>query len=530
MKMNADSETGVHIRMLCLCVLAIFTISHSPNVNGQEHDIKGTLLLSISFDEVAASSYTDAHAEGIKGNGLDLKNCNDIPKLPDIGLDQFSGSEDFSVSVWVKSSGNASEPGVILSNADFSKKPMGIYGRRKISNGFTLYSQNGSWGWNIGNGRLHYNYEPIAADQAVNDNKWHNLVFSYNAVKKEARLFYDGINRAIFSVGDLEGQDFLSDLPLRLGGDNDVSAGDRTFSGVIDELQIWGCAITPEAVKELYSEYCTVAVEPELTTDEFTVVNWNIWHGGTHFTKEKDGFDGIERTVGLIQRAGADIVLMQETYGAGSKISSSLGYYYYEACSTIGAVWGANLSVMSRYPMEDAFMVEKRTNYGKNAAFNNGGVIVRLAKGKKVAAFSNWYNRAKPQDLDLVLKAWSSINENADTVPVIYGGDYNSASHLDDGIGKSGHSKLMADAGFIDSFRQLHPDVKKYPGGSIGSSGKDRIDYIYYKGTKLNAIKTDPIVSHFKGSGRRTPGYPSDHLGGVTRFIFESKSGLVSSY
>ncbi len=124
--------------------------------------------------------------------------------------------------------------------------------------------------------------------------------------------------------------------------------------------------------------------------------------------------------------------------------------------------------------------------------------------------------------MDVVLKAWSSINENADTVPVIHGGDYNSASHLDDGIGKSGHSKLMADAGFVDSFRQLHPDVEKYPGSSIGSSGKDRIDYIYYKGTKLNAIKTDPIVREFKGSGQRTPGYPSDHLGVVTRFKFES--------
>ncbi len=252
--MNADSETGVHIRMLCICVLVIFTISHSPNVNGQEHDLKDTLLLSINFDEDAASSHTDAHAEGIKGNGLDLKNRHDIPKLPDIGLEQFSGSEDFSVSVWVKSKSNTLEPAVILSNADFSTKPMGIYGRRRISNGFTLYSQNGAWGWNIGNGRLHYNYEPIAADQAVNHNKWHNLVFSYNAVKKEARLFYDGINRVILSLGDLDGSDFRSDLPLRIGGDNNVSPGDKTFSGVIDELQIWDCVITSEEVKKSYTE------------------------------------------------------------------------------------------------------------------------------------------------------------------------------------------------------------------------------------------------------------------------------------
>jgi len=86
----------------------------------------------------------------------------------------------------------------------------------------------------------------------------------------------------------------------------------------------------------------------------------------------------------------------------------------------------------------------------------------------------------KPEDLDGALNAWSSLIENADNIPIIYGGDYNSASHLDDGIGKSGHSKLMEAAGFIDSFRSKYPDVATYPGLSAPDY-RDRIDYIYYK-------------------------------------------------
>ena len=145
-------------------------------------------------------------------------------------------------------------------------------------------------------------------------------------------------------------------------------------------------------------------VEPELKSETLTVVNWNIWHGGTHYTKEKDGFDGIERTIELIQKSGADIVLMQETYGAGSRISSGLGFYYYEASSTIGAVWGANISVMSRFPIEDAYMIEEPSNYGLNYAFNNGGAKIRLSDELSVIAFSNWYNSKKWEDLEGALK------------------------------------------------------------------------------------------------------------------------------
>ncbi|MFC2124692.1 endonuclease/exonuclease/phosphatase family protein [Bacteroidota bacterium] len=485
--------------------------------------VTNDLLLSIDFDKNRESAFSEEivnelrYSEGIKGRGLYLKDCNKIPTLKNTDTTWFSNSNDFSVSIWVNSSKAVPDTSIILSNSDFSKKDAGIYGKRRTNKGITLYCYDGAWGWNIGNGKLHYLYEPIAKHQPIADYKWHQLAFTHNANLKEIRLFYDGINKAVLHIGDLDDRNFMSGTPLRIGGDINGSSSCKSFNGTVDELHVWGETLSPQNIKDEFRKYRKVADEPELENDVLTIVNWNIWHGGTHYSKEKDGFDGIERTTELIKNAGADIVLMQETYGAGSLISSSLGFYYYEGGSTIGAVWGANLSVMSRFPLEDAYMVEERSNYGKNYAFNNCGVKIRLSKKRRVIAFSNWYNRGKPEDLDGALNAWSKLIDNSDNEPIIFGGDFNSVSHLDDGLGKSGHSLLMENAGFTDSYRNLYPDVAKYPGNSFDTS-KARIDYIYFKGKDLKLVEVRPIVSNFKGKGIKTPGYPSDHLGIVAKF------------
>jgi len=503
-----------------LCALILLVLI--PSCKDQYSENLENLLLSLDFNGSDELEFSDSNAKqlvysaGVEDKGLNLESGFSIPALRNTDTTWFSDKKNFTVSIWIKSNSAAPEPTIILSNADFRKKDAGIYGKRRTNKGFTIYSYKGAWGWNIGNGVLHYLYEPIVEDQPIADNHWHLLVFTYNALLKEIRLFYDGINKAVLHIGDLDDHDFMSTLPFQLGSCRDNSTIYRSFQGVIDKVRIWETVLSPENVRNEFERYSECKDEPELETDILTVLNWNIWHGGTHFTKEKDGFDGIERITELIRNSDADIVLMQETYGAGSRISSALGFYYYEAGSTIGAVWGANLSVMSRFPMENAYMLEERSNYGNNYAFNNGGVKIRLSKKKSVIAFSNWYNGSKPEDLEGALISWDKLVSDADNVPIIWGGDFNSISHLDDGIGKSGHSKLMAKAGFIDSYRKFHPDIVSYPGYSNGGYST-RIDYIYYKGIKLDLAEAGPIIPNFNGKESRTPGYPSDHLGIVAK-------------
>ncbi|MCU4177590.1 endonuclease/exonuclease/phosphatase family protein [Carboxylicivirga sp. N1Y90] len=467
-----------------------------------------------------SSKKTISLKDGVENQALDLRDKAYYTDFPDSSRSLFSMERDFSIGIWLKSDQVSKDTTLILANTDFAAQKTGYYGYRRINKGFALYNCNGSWGWNIGNGNQNFLYEPIANDQPINDKEWHCLVFTHKADKHEISLYYDGVNRAILRIGDLVYKDFMSDLSLCLGSDPTVNSSYNSFNGMVDEFTIWSKVLSKDEVKQLYGTYKKTIQEPVNESDEFTVLNWNIWHGATHYSKEKDGFDGIERTIELIRQSEADIVLMQETYGAGSKISSHLGYYYYEAASCIGAVWGANLSVMSRYPLEETYLLEEKSNYGRNYAFNNGGVKVRMNKDKRVIAFTNWYNGQKPEDLEGALKAWSSLINQADSMPVIFGGDYNSVSHLDDGIGKSGHSKLMTDAGFIDSYRACYPIVKTHPGYSFHTS-KERIDYIYFKGANLELLDVRPIIPNFKGKGKLSPGYPSDHLGIVSKFRFK---------
>jgi len=478
-------------------------------------------LASCSQSSKELSEGTLVHIKGRGEKGLSLEQAREKIGTDSTDPSWFSDQSDFSVSVWVKLVEVSPDTSLILSNADFGLKPMGIYGERRTGKGISLYSCSGSWGWNVGNGELHYNYEPLEADQPLADGLWHQLAFTYNSKEQEVRLFYDGMNKAVLRIGDLKDDDFKSEHPLWLGANKDVSPGYGSFRGRIDELKIWDQTLAPDILKKEFEVISgkTVA-EPELESDMLSLVNWNIWHGGTHYTVEKDGFDGIGRTIDLIQESGADIVLMQETYGAGSRISSGLGFYYYEASSCIGAVWGANISVMSRFPMEEVYLIEEASNYGKNYAFNNAGARIRLSEDRSVLVFSNWYNSRKWEDLDGALKAWHDLIINADEEPLIFAGDYNSISHLDDGVGASGHSKLMTGAGFTDVWRSLYPNPETHPGYSFHNTDR-RIDYIYVKGNKLQPIEMVPIVPDFKGKGDLTPGYPSDHLGLVARFKLE---------
>ncbi|MDA7980945.1 MAG: endonuclease/exonuclease/phosphatase family protein [Pirellulales bacterium] len=473
------------------------------------------LILSMDFegsDQLAGLSF----ATGIQGMGLDLEaSSNATRALSKLAPPWFSVDKDFSISIWVQSSKKSEDVTVILSNADFRANETRLYGKRRNRKGLTFFCVDGAWGWNIGNGTLHYNYEPVYDDQPISDGRWHQLVFTYNAEPKEGRLYYDGVNRASFSLGDLKNTDFSVDASLRFGAENGRSEY-GTFAGVVDELRVWSKTLSSQQVAELYRHHAVASAEPVFDKNTLTVLNWNIWHGGTHYTKEQDGFDGIERTIELIRDSGADVVLMQETYGAGSKISSNLGFYYYEACSTVGAVWGANLSVMSRYPIKDVYMNENRSNYGKNYAFNNGGARVQLTDDKDILVFSNWYNGRKPQDLAGALEGWRNLVDGADDLPIVWAGDFNSVSHLDDGKGRSGHSRLMTDAGFKDSYRERYPNPKTHPCLTSPGFG-DRIDFIYYKGAGLELEDAGAIVENFKGRGG-TPRYPSDHLGIISKF------------
>ncbi|KAI1705405.1 endonuclease/Exonuclease/phosphatase family domain-containing protein [Ditylenchus destructor] len=142
---------------------------------------------------------------------------------------------------------------------------------------------------------------------------------------------------------------------------------------------------------------------------------------------------------------------------------------------------------------------------------------------------------------------WSKAAESAGP-PVIIAGDFNCPSHLDwIEETKSLHggwtfkwpaTKLLTDIGMIDSFREIHSDVTETPGHTWSTvqnatswewdysipEPQDRIDFIFYKGSKsLKPKKSytysgDPKQKPLPIPNHANNDYPSDHYTVVTDF------------
>ena len=271
-------------------------------------------------------------------------------------------------------------------------------------------------------------------------------------------------------------------------------------------------------------------------TTELKVMAWNIWHGG--HSKEYPEV-GCEGTLGILKESNADVILMIETYGSSAEVADHLGYYH--------RLLSSNLSIYSRYPITKTL-----TFPDSIGTFNFGGVELDV-KGQKVRVFDTWLHylpdmRLTPADQDEAgILAWDDAGSRddemrtilsvmkpylaeVDSVPIIIGGDFNSHSHLDwteatknmyNHKGKVVRwtvSSLMEEAGFIDTYRTVHPDPVTHVGTTwmhpISNNTQDRIDYIYYQGDKLQ-LDTAAVYNENLGEMLEMNGksyfYASDH-------------------
>ena len=130
-----------------------------------------------------------------------------------------------------------------------------------------------------------------------------------------------------------------------------------------------------------------------------------------------------------------------------------------------------------------------------------------------------------------------------DSIPMIMGGDFNVHSHLDwtdttkDMYSHGGAvvewtvSKEMQNAGFKDSFREIHPQPEKNIGATWIYDNEDkpvrsdRIDFIYYQGKTIRAVTSESynqeLTKPLEFMGEKFF-YPSDHGFVLTTFKVSS--------
>lgn len=255
---------------------------------------------------------------------------------------------------------------------------------------------------------------------------------------------------------------------------------------------------------------------------QIKIMSWNIWHGGLHGTEtnnyEKDTANTIN-ILKVIQQHNPDIIFMQETYCCGMEIAKQAGFKYSWRASS-------NLSIHSKFPIIDTIHIYKD--------FNSQGVKIKVVD-KEIYCFNIWLHylpdygsnadslqahelienekATRYAEIKSILEEINLYSQNADSIPVVMGGDFNSGSHLDwiESTKKNHHRKVvewpvsleMEKGGFNDSYRKINPDPLVKPGLTwLWGKTHDRIDYIYYKGENLKildskVIKDDPLGGFF---------------------------------
>ncbi|MEV7888221.1 HAD-IA family hydrolase [Streptomyces sp. NPDC088357] len=251
------------------------------------------------------------------------------------------------------------------------------------------------------------------------------------------------------------------------------------------------------------------------------VMTWNLWYGGTKV------HDHRAKQLKVIAETEVDVVGLQETYGtAAQELAEALGWYHHRA--------GVNLGIISRHPITDTFGDPEVGFYGA------AGVRVRVAEGAEAdvwtvhldyESYGPYVPSAAHEEVRLA-QLTDALGRIDETVPVALVGDFNTPSHLDWPDIEWPVTKAAEEAGFVDSYRQAHPDPVAEPGHTwspvqAAPEPQDRIDFVLHRGLRVLDSRT-----YVSGTPRTWPDvedndWPSDHAAVITTFSLGSEAGTV---
>ncbi len=293
------------------------------------------------------------------------------------------------------------------------------------------------------------------------------------------------------------------------------------------------------ACSALFALFAPASIAVAQPVDTLRVMTYNILVGGA-------SYGPLSRTVGVIQTAQADVIGIQEVGGSAQSIANSLGFYYQG--------FNSDIAIISRYPIAQVL---------------NQGVRLQISPTQEAYVFDVHLAPYPYQPYDIrdglitteaqaIAAANSARGSSAATLvndmasalasgsPVFLTGDFNEPSHLDwtQAAANAGlhfgkkvdwpTSRTVTNAGLVDSFRQLRPDVINdrgetwtpgSPAPSITANEvHDRIDFVYYAGNSVTPLSA-LTLGYNANDGQTDIGiqpYPSDHRAVVTNFDIPS--------
>ena len=273
------------------------------------------------------------------------------------------------------------------------------------------------------------------------------------------------------------------------------------------------------------------------------VMTYNACRGGTAQGQP------LSQSAKMIELAQADIVGLQEIGDNVPKLAEILG-------------WNHSGPFLTRYEI-----VEQVNGIGKRPWY---GIKVKLPSGQHAYAFNAHLPNPPNQAYQLLgLKGGYRVYPKIDTEeeaiagakkargkyisrllkliksfavtedPIFVVGDFNEPSHLDwtEAAAKAGHhpmkvafptSLMMAEAGFSDAYRTVHPDEVAKPGLTWSPVYEPahpdhhfmRIDYVYFKGKGLKVTDAKIVGEDKEHADIVVSPYPSDHRAVVATTTF----------
>ena len=174
----------------------------------------------------------------------------------------FTASDDFSFSVWVRTSSTAAQNQIISFRGTAliwfytfmtgANRRFKMYLRDDSGNTEDILSYNNSNGW-------------------ITDDAWTHLVFTRNGTTKDMNLYMNGAS-AQATKSDTTSDDFTAYDKFTVAND-EYSGGRYEFTGNIDELSVWGKQLSSAEVAALYN-----SGTPTDLAGEAGLTNW--WRMG----------------------------------------------------------------------------------------------------------------------------------------------------------------------------------------------------------------------------------------------------------
>ena len=243
----------------------------------------------------------------------------------------------------------------------------------------------------------------------------------------------------------------------------------------------------------------------------------------------------LNSVIRLIQDLNPDIIGLQESYGIGLDVASSLDYCYY------GSEDGST-AFLSKYEIEVISDDYSRIHFDNEKILNFFNIHfsaypyqpyeIRDGNISTVWEIEHQAEETRRDEFESVIMEMSDIIKDEEIILV---GDFNEPSHLDwtfeaaeQGLNFGLEvnwpiSSTLQSLGLIDAYRQQYPNEIESPGHTwtpMQSDNEihDRIDFIYYSGQM--ELKDISIIGPDHLSDIVIDYYESDHRAVLAKFRF----------